>query len=109
MKNLAIELEKQLKENIRAHNEIIKISKSINDVVENITKKLKKNGKILFCGNGGSAADSQHLAAEFLIRLRPNINRNPIPAITLTQDTSTLTACGNDYSFEDIFLRPFQH
>ena len=108
MKNLAIELEKQLKENIRAHNEIIKISKSINDVVENITKKLKKNGKILFCGNGGSAADSQHLAAEFLIRLRPNINRNPIPAITLTQDTSTLTACGNDYSFEDIFLRPFQ-
>ena len=108
MKNLAIELEKQLKENIRAHNEIIKISKSINDVVENITKKLKKNGKILFCGNGGSPADSQHLAAEFLIRLRPNINRNPIPAITLTQDTSTLTACGNDYSFEDIFLRPFQ-
>ena len=108
MKNLAIELEKQLKENIRAHNEIIKISKSINDVVENITKKLKKNGKILFCGNGGSAADSQHLAAEFLIRLRPNINRNPIPAITLTKDTSTLTACGNDYSFEDIFLRPFQ-
>ncbi|MDB3947333.1 SIS domain-containing protein [Candidatus Pelagibacter sp.] len=108
MKNLAIELENQLKENIKAHNEIIKISKSINDVVENITKKLKKNGKILFCGNGGSAADSQHLAAEFLIRLRPNINRNPIPAITLTQDTSTLTACGNDYSFEDIFLRPFQ-
>ena len=108
MKNLAIELENQLKENIKAHNEIIKISKSINDVVENITKKLKKNGKILFCGNGGSAADSQHLAAEFLIRLRPNINRNPIPAITLTQDTSTLTACGNDYSFDDIFLRPFQ-
>ncbi|MDB4811986.1 SIS domain-containing protein [Candidatus Pelagibacter sp.] len=108
MKNLAIELENQLKENIKAHKEIIKISNSINDVVENITKKLKKNGKILFCGNGGSAADSQHLAAEFLIRLRPNINRNPIPAITLTQDTSTLTACGNDYSFEDIFLRPFQ-
>jgi D-sedoheptulose 7-phosphate isomerase len=108
MKNLAIELENQLKENIKAHKEIIKISNSINDVVENITKKLKKNGKILFCGNGGSAADSQHLAAEFLIRLRPNINRNPIPAITLTQDTSTLTACGNDYSFDDIFLRPFQ-
>ena len=108
MKKLAIELENQLKENIKAHKEIIKISKNINDVIENITKKLKKNGKILFCGNGGSAADSQHLAAEFLIRLRPNVNRNPIPAITLTQDTSTLTACGNDYSFDDIFLRPFQ-
>jgi D-sedoheptulose 7-phosphate isomerase len=48
------------------------------------------------------------LAAEFIVRLRPHINRNPIPALTLAQDTSTLTACGNDYSFDDIFLRPFQ-
>ena len=47
-------------------------------------------------------------AAEFIVRLRPNLNRNPIPAITLAQDTSTITACGNDYSFNDIFLRPFQ-
>ena len=62
---------------------------------------------MLFCGNGGSAADAQHLAAEFLVRLRPHINRSPIPALTLTQDTSTLTACGNDFSFDDIFLRPF--
>jgi len=61
----------------------------------------------MFCGNGGSAADSQHLAAEFLIRLRPNINRNPISAISLATDTSTITACGNDYNFSDIFLRPF--
>ena len=66
-----------------------------------------KGGKLLFCGNGGSAADAQHLAAEYLIRLRPNVNRGPIPALTLTQDTSTLTACGNDYSFSEIFLRPF--
>ena len=108
MKDLAIELENQLKENIKAHKEIIKISKNINYVVKDIVKKLKKNGKIFFCGNGGSAADAQHLAAEFLIRLRSNVDRNPIPAITLAQDTSTLTACGNDYSFEDIFLRPFQ-
>ena len=57
----------------------------------------------MFCGNGGSAADAQHLAAEFIVRLRPNLNRNPIPAITLAQDTSTITACGNDYSFNDIF------
>ena len=62
----------------------------------------------MFCGNGGSAADAQHLTAEFIIRLRPHINRKPIPALTLTQDTTTLTACGNDYSFDDIFLRPFQ-
>ena len=43
------------------------------------------------CGNGGSAADAQHLAAEFLVRLKPNINRNPIPAIALALDTSTIT------------------
>ena len=108
MRNLAIELERQLQDNINAHQEILKISKIIGNVIINIQKKLKKNGKILFCGNGGSAADAQHLAAEFLIRLRPNVNRNPLPALTLAQDTSTLTACGNDYSFEDIFLRPFQ-
>ena len=108
MRNLAIELGNQLQDNINAHQEILKISKNISNVIINIQKKLKKNGKILFCGNGGSAADAQHLAAEFLIRLRPNVNRNPLPALTLAQDTSTLTACGNDYSFEDIFLRPFQ-
>ena len=108
MRNLAKELERQLQDNINAHQEILKISKNIGNVIINIQKKLKKNGKILFCGNGGSAADAQHLAAEFLIRLRPNVNRNPLPALTLAQDTSTLTACGNDYSFEDIFLRPFQ-
>ena len=73
-----------------------------------IYSKLKKGGKLLFCGNGGSAADAQHLAAEYLIRLRPKMNRAPLPALSLAQDTSTLTACGNDYSFEDIFLRPFQ-
>jgi len=108
MENITIELENQLKENINTHKKILKISKNINNAITTIKKKLKKGGKILFCGNGGSAADAQHLAAEFLIRLRPNINRHPLPALTLAQDTSTLTACSNDYSFEDIFLRPFQ-
>ena len=87
---------------------MLEISDDIFDAIKNIEKKLNKGGKILFCGNGGSAADAQHLAAEFLIRLRPHINRNLIPALTLIQDTSTITACGNDYSFDDIFLRPFQ-
>ena len=85
-----------------------KMSKDIIDVIKNIEKKIKKGGKLLFCGNGGSAADAQHLAAEFIVRLRPHVNRNPIPALTLAQDTSTLTACGNDYSFDDIFVRPFK-
>ncbi len=108
MSKIEIELKSHLEENINIHQDMLKMSKDINYVIENIKKKLKKGGKLLFCGNGGSAADAQHLAAEFIVRLRPHINRNPIPALTLAQDTSTLTACGNDYSFDDIFLRPFQ-
>jgi D-sedoheptulose 7-phosphate isomerase len=57
------------------------------------------------CGNGGSAADAQHLAAELLIRLRPEITRQTLPAIALAMDSSTLTACGNDLGFEVIFER----
>ena len=108
MQKKFLELENQLQDNIYSHRKILKMSQKIYDVIANIKKKLKKGGKILFCGNGGSAADAQHLAAEFIVRLRPHVNRSPIPALTLAQDTSTLTACGNDYSFEDIFLRPFQ-
>ena len=108
MSKIAIELQNHLEENINVHKDISKMSQDIIDVIQNINKKLKRGGKLLFCGNGGSAADAQHLAAEFIVRLRPHINRNPIPALTLAQDTSTLTACGNDYSFEDIFLRPFK-
>lgn len=102
------DLKNQLEENIHIHQEIFKISKDIVVVIKKIEKKLRKGGKLLFCGNGGSAADAQHLAAEFIVRLRPYINRNPIPAMTLAQDTSTLTACGNDYEFNDIFLRTFK-
>ena len=108
MSKIAIELQNQLQKNIDAHKELLNLSKNIVEVIQIIQKKLKKGGKLLLCGNGGSAADAQHLAAEFIVRLRPHINRNPIQAITLAQDTSTLTACGNDYSFDDIFLRPFK-
>ena len=108
MKRISVELQRQLESNINAHKKILDFSVEIENIIKKIHKKLAKGGKILFCGNGGSAADSQHLAAEFVVRLRPHINRNPIPALTLAQDTSTITACGNDYSFDDIFLRPFQ-
>jgi D-sedoheptulose 7-phosphate isomerase len=74
-----------------------------NVIVESISKK----GKLLICGNGGSAADAQHLAAEFLIRLTSEVNRGSIPALSLAQDTSTLTACINDYGPDDIFKRVF--
>lgn len=108
MNNLTLELKNQIEDNIRTHLGLIELSSNIIDIINIIKKKLKKGGKLLFCGNGGSAADAQHLAAEFIVRLRPHIDRNPIPALTLTQDTSTLTACGNDYGFEDIFLRSFK-
>ena len=60
-------------------------------------KSLQNGGKLLFCGNGGSAADAQHLAAELLVRLRPHVNRPPIAALALALDSSSMTACGNDY------------
>jgi D-sedoheptulose 7-phosphate isomerase len=64
---------------------------------------LQSGQKLLFCGNGGSAADCQHLAAEFVGRFRQE--RKAFPAIALTTDTSLLTAVGNDYGFERIFAR----
>jgi D-sedoheptulose 7-phosphate isomerase len=85
--------------------DLLKLDFKIEKIIKIIYKKLSLGGKIFLCGNGGSAADAQHLAAEFLIRLRPNVNRSPIPAISLAMDTSTLTACGNDYDFKYIFSR----
>ena len=68
-----------------------------------IITALENKNKIIFCGNGGSAADSQHLSAELMGRYK--INRDPLPAISLTVDTSAITAIGNDYGFENIFSR----
>lgn len=72
-------------------------------VVEVLTEVLNAGNKILLFGNGGSAADAQHLAAEFINRFI--IERPPLPAIALTTDTSIITSIGNDYSFEDIFSK----
>ena len=101
-------LENSLQESIKAKITLLDIKEDINKSIKVIYKKIKLGGKVLLCGNGGSAADAQHLSAEYLVRLRPNVNRKPIPAISLAQDTSTLTACGNDYDFSDVFKRPFQ-
>jgi D-sedoheptulose 7-phosphate isomerase len=69
-------------------------------------KSLKSGGKIIFCGNGGSAADSQHLAAELVSRF--NFDRPALSAIALTTDTSALTAIGNDYGYERVFSRQLE-
>jgi D-sedoheptulose 7-phosphate isomerase len=70
-----------------------------------IVSSIINGNKLMFCGNGGSAADAQHLAAELLVRLRPKINRTAIPALSLSLDTSTITACGNDFGFDFLYER----
>jgi D-sedoheptulose 7-phosphate isomerase len=76
---------------------------SVLSAAEKIATSLKGGGKVLFAGNGGSAADAQHLAAEFVGRFIKE--RAPLAAIALTTDTSALTAIGNDYGFEQVFAR----
>lgn len=96
-----------LRENIEKLEAVLKdlsrCSKDLNKVAELCTKTISDGGKIVFCGNGGSAADAQHLAAEFMGRFVND--RVPLASIALTTDTSLLTAIGNDYSFNDIFSR----
>ncbi len=80
-----------------------KYKEKIYEVSEKIYDAFKKGNKFLVCGNGGSAADAQHLAAEFVNRFR--IERKPLPAIALTTDTSIITSIGNDYSYNEIFSK----
>jgi D-sedoheptulose 7-phosphate isomerase len=77
-------------------------------VVDACEASLRGGGKLLFCGNGGSAADSQHLATELLIRLRGSVERPSWPALALTLDQAMLTAAGNDYGYEFVFERPLR-
>ncbi len=78
---------------------------NIEKIGEILAETLAKGGKILLCGNGGSAADSQHLAAELVVRYRGDRNRRALPAIALTVDPSIATAGGNDIGFENVFAR----
>jgi D-sedoheptulose 7-phosphate isomerase len=78
---------------------------AIMQVGQILAASLKQGGKALFCGNGGSAADSQHLATELVVRLSSENNRQALGAIALTTDSSILTACANDYGFDYIFSR----
>ena len=79
---------------------------SILSAAELMIETIKSGAKILLCGNGGSAADSQHLAAELVSKLK--LERSAIPAIALTTNTSTLTAIANDYDFSQIFVRQLE-
>jgi D-sedoheptulose 7-phosphate isomerase len=90
----------ELKENL-----IVGHAERVVEIAEICAASLAAGGKLMFCGNGGSAADAQHLAAELLIRLRSAVNRPGLPALALATDSSSLTACGNDYDFETYYAR----
>jgi D-sedoheptulose 7-phosphate isomerase len=76
---------------------------TVTDIAGRVERALRSGGKLLIAGNGGSAADAQHIAAELVSRFKRD--RAPLPAIALTTDTSLLTAVGNDYGFEHVFER----
>ena len=99
------EFSKIIKEKIVLDKMLLTLNKEIQGSIRKIYNTLRRGGKIFLCGNGGSAADAQHLSAEFLIRLRPNVNRKPFPVLSLALDTSTITACSNDLGYEKLFQR----
>jgi D-sedoheptulose 7-phosphate isomerase len=94
-------------ENLDEHNALLSGLHSLNDAVlqagQLAARVLQQGGKILFCGNGGSAADSQHLAAELTGRFIHD--RRPLAAMALSTDTSALTCIANDYAFDEVFAR----
>ena len=93
----------QIEDSVKTFNSLD--ATKIHLISEVIAKCFKNGGKMLLCGNGGSAADCQHFAAELVVRFRSNVNRPSLPAIALTCDTSTLTAGGNDLGFDSIFAQ----
>jgi len=96
----------KIKQSIEVKNLIIQDSallKKIEDAVEAIIKSYQNNGKVLLCGNGGSAADAQHIAAEFSGRFY--FDREPLNAEALHTNTSFLTAVANDYGYDDVYAR----
>jgi D-sedoheptulose 7-phosphate isomerase len=100
-------LRNNIKEHLSVVNDLlINIPESIEVLVSEIKKAIKNNKKIILFGNGGSAADAQHIAAEFTGRFIKE--RKGLPALALTTDTSALTAIGNDYGFERVFERQLE-
>ena len=100
-------IEKIFKESIKVKEETLKANlEPMIEAVNVIARTLKQGGKVIIFGNGGSAADSQHIAAEFIGRFQKE--RKSLAAIALTTDTSALTALGNDYGFDVIFSRQLE-
>jgi D-sedoheptulose 7-phosphate isomerase len=98
-----------LKESSETKLQILKhCSSDISRAIDLVIGAFKNKKKILLCGNGGSAADAQHLATECVVRLNPNIRRRGLPAIALTTDTSNVTASANDIGYDNVFSRSIE-
>lgn len=96
----------QIKENINLKEYLLKEVQNLIKISQQLTCALKNGNKILLCGNGGSAADAQHIAAELAGRF--NYDRDSLPAVALTTNTSSLTAIANDYGYETVFAKQVQ-
>jgi D-sedoheptulose 7-phosphate isomerase len=97
-------VEKILRDSIKVKESFIKENTTeLTLLAEKIVLAFTSDRKLLICGNGGSAADAQHIAAEFVNRFE--LERPPLPAIALTTDTSIITSIGNDYTFDDVFAK----
>ncbi len=106
MNNLSSLVADQLRESARIKMAMAEATDLVVEVAEIWIEALQRGNKIMFCGNGGSAADSQHLAAEFVGHF--NVEREGLPSLALTVDTSVLTSVSNDYQFENVFARQVQ-
>ncbi len=97
-------IKKAFMESLRVKEDFIKRNtSSLIHLAEHLSKAFTNNKKLLICGNGGSAADAQHLAAEFVNRFQ--LERKPLPALALTTDTSIITSVANDYSYDEVFSK----
>lgn len=110
---MKIDIQKFIKDSLTESSEVkLKIlqncSESIIKTISIVTEAFRKGNKLMLCGNGGSAADSQHLATELVIRLSHVIKRPALPAISLSTDSSLLTAGANDIGFENVFARSIE-
>lgn len=99
-------IEVNIKSLIKTLEELQDHKEPIENLFKIALKVIKKNKKIIFCGNGGSAAESQHFATELVVRFKKN--RKALPSLSLTTDTSAITAIGNDFSFTEIFSRQLE-
>jgi len=105
--DVSLNIKIAIEESIKVKELVLKqeLYKVLIEIGNSIVESILQGGKVLLCGNGGSAADAQHLTAEFLIRLTSEVNREGIPAISLLQDSSTFTAAINDFNPNELFTR----